>query len=251
MASTIPLNASTWPKILGVCAFNLIVIWFLLARIDPDPRHRLSTMQVVTLGLVPLILFYLRNRWPALRWSVALLGIVVVTIFTYAFLHELSHVLALYAVGSRPLKVHLVPRYWAGEFTTGASVSSAPLDGWIGAIPGLGPYIKDVLFVAAGVWILRKGKIQSAFAAGLVYATFCLVPLFDLVNNYSIYVLLGEVPGNDFYGTSLRWGAGWTHAIGLAGSTLALAVSAWVLLFYTNHPAEPSAGGHGRGRRAA
>lgn len=241
MTSTIPLNASTWPKILGVCALNLIVIWFLLGRIDPDLRHRLSTMQIVTLGVTPLILFYLRNRWPVIRWTGASLAIVIVTVFTYALLHETSHLLAVYAVGSRPVEVHLMPRYWAGEFTTGASVSSEPVDAWIGAIPGLGPYIKDVLFLAAGVWILRKGKIPKAFMAGLVYTTFCLVPLFDLVNNYSIYLLLGEVPGNDFYGTSLRWGASWTHAIGVAGSTLALAVSVWVLLVFTNQPAAPLA----------
>ena len=246
MPSTTPLNASNWPRILGICAFNLIVTWFLLGRIDPDPRHRVSTMQVVTLGVVPLVLFYLRNRWPVFRWSVALLGIVAVTVFTYAFLHEASHVLAVYAVGSRPVKVHLVPRYWAGEFTTGASVSSEPVDGWLGAIPGLGPYIKDVLFVVAGVWILRNRRIQTAFVAGLTYATFCLAPLFDLVNNYSIYVLFGEVPGNDFYGTALRWGPGWAHAVGAAGSTLALVGSAWVQLFYAHHPAEPVAGGQGR-----
>ncbi len=180
-----------------------------------------------------------------MRWCGALLGIALITVFTYALLHEGSHVLAVYAVGSRPLEVHLMPRYWAGEFTRGASVSSEPVEGWMGAIPGLGPYIKDVLFLAAGVWILKRGKIQGAFLAGLVYATFCVVPLFDLVNNYLVYAVMGHVTGNDFYGTSLRWGAGWTHAIGVASSLLALAACVWVLLFYANHPAEPLVRGYG------
>jgi hypothetical protein len=242
---TAPSRPQSWPRMLGVCAFNLIVIWILLGKIDPDLRHRLSTMELVTFGVTPTILFYLRNDWPVSRWSVSALGVAAITVLTYSFLHEASHVVGVYAIGSRPVEIHLVPRFWAGEFTTGASVASEPVDGWTGAIPGLAPYIKDVFFVVAGTWILRRATIDSAFLAGLVFVTFCVAPLFDVVNNYAITLLLGSVPGNDLSGTALRWGALWAHAIGIAFTALALAACIRVLVSYSNHPSMSPAGASG------
>lgn len=237
-----PSQVHNWPRILGVCAFNLAAIWLLLGRIDPDLRHRLSTMEVFALGVTPSILFYLRNDWPASRWSVSLLGVAAITVLTYSFLHEASHVLGVYAIGSKPVEVHLIPRFWAGEFTTGASVASEPVDGWMGAIPGLAPYIKDVFFVVAGAWILRRTTIDCAFLAGLVFVTFCVAPLFDVVNNYSLS-LVESVPGNDFSGTASRWGTIAANVMGIAFSAFALAVCAFVLVFYTAHPGKPVADG--------
>jgi hypothetical protein len=220
-----------WPKILGVCAFNLAATWLLLCRIDPDLRHRLSTMEVFALVVVPAILFYRRNAWPLRASTASFLGVAVITVFTYPLCHELSHVIGVYAVGSRPTEVHLIPRYWRGEFTTGASVASEPVSGWFAAIPGLAPYLKDVALVVIGAWILRRRNVNSAFVAGLVYVTLCLASLFDIVNNYSAFLVLGVAPGNDFYGTALTWGRTWAHAIGAAFSTLALAVCIWILSF--------------------
>ncbi len=225
-----------WHKILAICAFNLVATWLLLGRIDPDLRHRLSTMEVFTFVVAPAILFYLRNDWPLLRWSASLLGIAVVTVFTYSFLHEGSHVLGLYAVGSRPTEVHLIPKYWQGEFTTGASVASEPVNSWVGAIPGLAPYVKDVLFIVIGTWILKRTRTKSAFLAGVVYVALCLAPLFDIVNNYSIMLALGKVAGNDFCGAAERWGAVWANAIGACFSALAFGACAYILVFYSHRP---------------
>lgn len=235
-------DTQKWLKISAICAFNFCVTWFLLGRIDPDLRHRLSTMEVFTLVITPAILFYLRNDWTVWRWSASLIDIAIVTVFTYSFLHEGSHVLGVYAIGSRPTEVHLIPKYWQGEFTTGASVASEPVNGWIGAIPGLAPYVKDVVFVLIGIWILKWTKTKSAFLAGIVYVTVCLASLFDIVNNYSIMLVLGKIPGNDFAGTAERWGALWTHAIGITFSAVAFAACAYVLVFYAHRPSRSAAG---------
>lgn len=229
-------DARAWYKILGLCAVNLFVSWLLLGIIDPDPRHRLSTMEVFACVVMPAILFYLRTDWHPLRCSASWLGIAVVAVFTYSVLHEGSHVLGLYAMGSAPTEAHLIPRYWKGEFTTGAFVASEPLEGRLGAIPGLAPYIKDVIFALVGAWILHTRKFKSAFLAGLAYAILCLVPLFDVVNNYSILLVLGEVPGNDFYGTALRWGSPWAHAVGIAFSAIVFAACTCVLFFRKKRP---------------
>jgi len=236
MNTVTPSSGRNWNRILAVCGFNLVVIWLLLGNIDPDLRHRLSTMEVFTLVVTPTILFYLRNNWPLSKWGMSALGVAGITVLTYSVLHEASHVLGVYAIGSKPVEVHLIPKFWAGEFATGASVSSQPVAGWIGALPGLAPYIKDILFLLVGAWILKRTDMRSAFLAGLVYVTLCVAPLFDLVNNYLIYLVLGRVSGNDFYGTALRWGAVWTHGIGLGFCIFALVTCAWILWFYGNHP---------------
>jgi len=236
MLSMAVSDARTWYKILGLCAFNLFVSWLLLGIIDPEPRHRLSTIEVFACVVMPAIFFYLRTDWRPLCCGASLLGIAVVAVFTYSVLHEGSHVLGLYALGSAPTKAQLIPRYWKGEFTTGAFVASKPLEGWLGAIPGVAPYIKDVIFALVGAWILHKRNFKSAFLAGLAYVILCLVPLFDVVNNYSIMLFLGEVPGNDFYGTALRWGPRWTHVVGVAFSVIVFAACACVLFFQKKRP---------------
>jgi hypothetical protein len=95
-------GARAWYKILGLCAFNLFVSWLLLGMIDPDLRHRLSTIEVFALVLTPAILFYLRTDWRPFRWIACLLGVAVVALFTYSFLHEATHVAGLYAIGAAP-----------------------------------------------------------------------------------------------------------------------------------------------------
>jgi hypothetical protein len=45
--------------------------------------------------------------------------------------------LGVYAVGSKPVEVHLIPSFWRGEFATGASFASEPVIGWPAALPGL------------------------------------------------------------------------------------------------------------------
>ena len=217
-----------WYKILGVFVFNLIVIWFILKGIIPDLRHRLATIEIFGLVLCPLIIFYLRNNWSPVKWILNIAVISIIVIFSYSFIHESSHVIGVYIIGSETIETHLIPSFWKGEFTT-AWIRSEPVNNiLIGVIPGLFPYIKDIIFLILGVLIFRKVKINNSFIAGFVYAFFCLVPLFDIVNNYLIKLISGKIEGNDFYGVTLGWGDVWSNIIGMTFSIFAIFICIWI-----------------------
>ena len=231
--STTPKN---WYKILGVFGFNLVAIWFLLQGLVPDLRQRLATIEICGLVLSPMIIFYLRNNWSPLKWIINIVLIFILIVFSYSFLHESSHVIGVYLIGSKPIEVHLIPKYWEGNFTSGASVGSEPVKSWIGVIPGLFPYIKDIVFLIIGLLIFQKRKMNNSFLAGLTYAILCLVPLFDIVNNYLIKLIVGRLEGNDFYGVTLGWGDVWSNMIGMTFSIFAIFTCIWILIFYKNIP---------------
>jgi hypothetical protein len=224
-----------WYKILGVFCFNFLMIWFILKLFVPDLRIRLATIELVGLFLSPLIIFYLRNNWSPVKWIINIIVISILVILSYSFIHESSHVIGVYIIGSKPIEVHLIPDFWKGEYTT-AWVRSEPVDGWLGIIPGLSPYIKDIICLVLGLLIFRKIKINNSFLAGLIYAFFCLVPLFDIVNNYFIKLIIGKVEGNDFYGITLGWGETWAKIIGSCFSVIAIVISIWILIFNKDLP---------------
>lgn len=229
-------NQKKWFKILGVFGFNLVVIWFLLKGFVPDLRQRLATIEIFGLVFSPMIIFYLRNNWLPVKWIINILLISIITIFSYSFIHEFSHVIGVYVIGSKPIEVHLIPNYWKGEFTSGASVRSEPVNSWLGVIPGLFPYIKDIIFLLLGLLILKKKRINNSFLAGFIYVFFCLVPLFDIVNNFLIKLIIGRVEGNDFYGVTLGWGDVWSNIIGMTFSIFAIFICIWIPIFYKNFP---------------
>ncbi len=225
-----------WYKILGVFGFNLVVIWFILKGYVPDLRQRLATIEIFGLVFCPMIIFYLRNNWTPVKWIINIVLISIITIFSYAFIHESSHVIGAYIIGSKPIETHLIPNFWKGEFTT-AWIRSEPVNNiLIGVIPGLFPYIKDIIFLIIGLVIFKKRRINNSFLAGFVYVFFCLVPLFDIVNNYLIKLIIGRVEGNDFYGVTLGWGDVWSNIIGMTFSIFAIFICIWILIFYKNFP---------------
>ena len=230
---TTPRN---WYKILGVFGFNLVVIWIILKGFVPDLRQRLATIEIFGLVFIPMIIFYLRNNWSPVKWILNILLIFILIIFSYAFIHESSHVIGVYVIGSKPIETHLIPNFLKGEFTT-AWIRSEPVNNiLIGVIPGLFPYIKDIIFLIFGLLIFKKVKINNSFIAGFIYAFFGLVPLFDIVNNYLIKLIVGKLDGNDFYGVALGWGEAWSNIIGLFFSVIAIGICIWIPLFYKDFP---------------
>ena len=236
---TTSTNPKNWFKILGVFSFNLIATWFILKGFVPDLRQRLATIEIFGLVFSPMIIFYLRNNWTPVKWIINIVLISIIVIFSYSFFHESSHVVGVYLIGSKPLEVHLIPKFWEGNFTSGASVRSEPVNSWLGVIPGLFPYIKDIFFLIIGFLILRRKSINNSFIAGFIYAFFCLIPLFDIVNNYLIKLIIGRVDGNDFYGVALGWGNFWSNIIGLTFSSFAIFICIWIPIFYKNFPMIP------------
>ena len=81
--------------------------------------------------------------------------------FVYAPIHELSHLLGAYLLGSQIVDVKLIPRFWAGE-TGGAWITSEGFTNeWSQLIMTISPYFFDLLSIAVGVYVLQR-KLSSA-----------------------------------------------------------------------------------------
>ena len=216
--------------ILGILIFLMVVNPLIVWVIEPDVRTRFALIGISVFVISPLIVFYLRNNWPRTICIIDIAVIMIVWFFTLPLLHEVSHVIGVFLIGSKPIAYQLVPKFWAGDFTT-AWVQSEPVNDWRGPIPGLAPYIKDVLLLIIGFLLLKGERVRNAFWAGFVYVFFCLGSLFDIANNFC-QKLFGYVAGNDFFGVSLGWGDAWSNSIGILFSGFALCISIWVLVAY-------------------
>ena len=223
-------------KLLAVMTFNLVAVWFLTGLVALDLRHRLATMEIAGLLVIPLTVLYVRSNWPPKLWLANLAVLPLLWFSTYSLLHEGSHVVGAIVVGEKIVSCHMIPHFWEGEFTSGW-IQSTVLEGWRGVLPGLFPYLRDFLFLIAGWLILKSKRIKNCFLVGLVFVFFCLSPLFDIASNY-LGGLAQHAAGNDFIGTAMRIGSGWTNVIGLVLLSFAFYVSGRILLLYTNFPAK-------------
>jgi hypothetical protein len=221
-------------KRLALMAFTLA--GFMWGLRDLDIRHRLATIEIVTLLLIPMIVLYVRGNWPQKLWLASLVVLLPIWFGTYSLLHEGSHLVGVLLVGEKILDYHLIPHFWQGEFTS-AWVGSTILPGWRGVLPGLFPYLRDFLFLIAGWVILKSKRIENCFLVGLVFLLFCLSPLFDIASNYLGY-LAEHATGNDFMGTAMKIGGLKTHVIGVLLLSFGLYVVARILWLYTNFPSK-------------
>ena len=76
----------------------------------------LVTLEILVTIVAPLLILYLRGRWPMRITIPCLLVIPVLWYLTYAPIHELSHVLGTYLVGGSVTEIKLIPSFWKGEF---------------------------------------------------------------------------------------------------------------------------------------
>jgi hypothetical protein len=216
--------------ILGILIFIAVTQPLLMFFIIPDVRTRFALIEMLVFVVIPLIAFYLRNNWPRKIFVTNFMVILIVWFFTLPFFHELSHIVGVYVIGSKPIAYQLIPKFWEGDFTA-AWVQSEPINDWRNPIPGLSPYIKDIILLIIGFILLKGKKVNNAFWAGFIYVFFCLGSLFDIANNY-FQKLLGYVTGNDFYGVSLGWGEAWSNIIGITFLSFAVYISVRALMVY-------------------
>ncbi len=216
--------------ILGILIFITAVQTLILFIVEPDVRTRFALIEILVFVVNPLIVFYLHNNWPHKIVIINMVILVVVWFVTLPLFHELSHLIGVFLIGSKPTAYQLIPKFWEGDFTT-AYVGSKPVIDWRAPIPGLSPYIKDILMLIIGFVFLKGKKVRNGIGAGFLYTFFCLGSTFDIVNNYS-QKLLGYLPGNDFYGVTLGWGDAWSNIIGITFSSFAICICVWVLMAY-------------------
>jgi len=224
-------------EILAVMVFNLVAVWFLTGTIVSDTKHRLATMEITAILLIPLVILFARCNWPPKLWLANSIVLLSLWFGTYSLLHEGSHVVGIFIVGGKIVDYHLIPPFWKGEFTSDAWVSSRFVEGWRGVLAGLFPYLRDFVFSIAGWVILKSKRIDNCFLVGLVFVLFCLSPLFDITDNYFSGYLVQHATGNDFTGTAMKIGVLGTNIIGVLLLSFGLYVVVQILWLYANFPA--------------
>jgi hypothetical protein len=139
------------------------------------------TFEILLTVVTPLLVLYLRGRWPLRIVAACLCAIPVVWYLTYAPIHELSHAFGTILAGGRVVEIKLIPSFWEGTFAV-AWVNSAGLDqSWQQLVMTGAPYVIDVAFVVASLIVLRRGLSRNALVVGLLVMLMCLRPMFDLV----------------------------------------------------------------------
>jgi hypothetical protein len=224
--------------IFAVVVSVLFSLWLMTQWIS-DARRSVSAIELLSLIPLPLSIFYARSNWQRSEIIVDIVLLCILWYLTYSFLHELSHLTSSVLVGRKITGYQLFPRFWEGQFFSGggvASVPTGPLSDRLGFLTALAPYIKDVAFLVIGYLILQSQKVRNSFLVGFIFALCCLSPLFDIANNYSVYVLNPDTIGNDFQGAALSIGPIWTNCIGALFTISAAAVTLRMILVYKGFP---------------
>jgi hypothetical protein len=129
---------------------------------------------------IPLVILYLRGKWPMKMISICLSVIPLLWYLTYAPLHELSHIFGTYLASGSVIAYKLIPRFWMGEFA-GAWITPVGLSHpWQKLIMLCAPYVLDLASLIAGAVVLQRHITKNAFWAGLLFMLLCLRPTFDL-----------------------------------------------------------------------
>ena len=139
----------------------------------------LITFEILLTIVTPLLVLYLRGRWPLRIVTACLCGIAVLWYLTYAPIHELSHALGTTLVGGKVVDIKLIPSFWEGQFAV-AWVRSVGLGQSWPVMTGA-PYVIDVACVVASLVVLRRRLSRNALVVGLLLMLMCLRPTFDLV----------------------------------------------------------------------
>jgi len=171
-------------------------------------ENLLITLEILLVVVTPLLFLYLKGNWPLRTVIPCLLSIPVLWYFTYAPLHELSHVAGTYLVGGNVTYMKLIPRFWLGEFGRAWITPEGISHPWQQLVMTGFPYILDVACIVVGIFVLGRTFSRSPFVLGLVFMLLCLRPAFDFVCE-TIAFLSGD--RNDLYaireiiGSNLTW----------------------------------------------
>jgi hypothetical protein len=145
------------------------------------PDSVLFTLEILLIIPIPLVILYLRGKWPMKMIRICLFAIPLLWYLTYAPLHELSHIFGTYVAGGSVINYKLIPRFWMGEFA-GAWITPVGLSHpWQKLVMLCAPYMLDLASIIAGAVVLQRHKPKNAFWAGFLFMLLCLRPTFDLV----------------------------------------------------------------------
>ena len=210
------------------------------------PDTLLTTFEILLIIVTPLLVLYLRGRWPMRTITACLCGIPVLWYLTYAPIHELSHALGTTLVGGKIVDIKLIPSFWEGQFAVAWVTSVGLVDrSWQQLVMTGAPYVIDVAFVVASLVVLRRPLSRSALVVGLLFMLLCLRPTFDLVCE-----TVGFVGGfhGDLWHMELVIGSAALWSFLLVSLALCLLSIVVILRRYGGFPEPASGPGSGPGR---
>ncbi len=193
----------------------------------------LTTIEILLIIPIPLVILYLRGKWPMKMIVICLFVIPILWYITYAPLHELSHILGTYFAGGKVVDVKLIPRFWMGEFA-GAWITPIGLSHpWQNLIMLSAPYVLDLASLITGAVVLQRRMFKNAFWAGFLFILLCLRPTFDLACET---VSFFDGFRGDLYHIQLMVGSGILSPFLLASLGLCVLLIYGVLKRYTGSP---------------
>jgi len=191
--------------------FILLIITFILLFIinmisGKSSNDNVKSLEYILLFCYPVLIFNLWRARDVRRFIINSLITLFVCFVSFSLIHESSHIVGVYIIGQKINDYRLMPNYFSEGIYSGGYVSSTQSNSWIDVIPGIMPYIKDLLFSILFIVIWIKGIIKNDLLCSLLYALSCVTGLFEIINVFSLYLLNIKVIGNDFNG--LRLGVG-------------------------------------------
>lgn len=172
----------------------------------------ITTLEIALLVVLPLIWFYKESNWSAKTYFYLIPLLYLIWFLSYGLLHELTHLLGMWIFGKVATNYQLMPHFWEGDFGT-AFINYDFKGEWKDFIIVALPYIRDVLFVALGYYLIKRKVTTNKFLVGLFLIILVFSPLFDITNNY-----LGFVMGfrNDFNALSVSSNAFVSNFVGVS-----------------------------------
>jgi hypothetical protein len=144
-------------------------------------NYLLFTCEILLVVVMPLLILYLKGNWPLRKVIPPLVIIPVLWYFTYAPLHELSHVAGVYLVGGKVVDYLLIPRFWLGEFGGAWITPSGITQNWQQLTMTAFPYMLDIVCFVVAILVFRRGSSRNPFFIGLTFMLLCLRPAIDFV----------------------------------------------------------------------
>lgn len=171
----------------------------------------LSVIEIALLIVLPLILFYRESGKPPRFYIPVILLLYITWYLTYAFLHETSHLLGVWITGTKVEDYQLIPHFWKGEFGKGfiRSVYDSKSDEFVVVFFA---YLRDLLFLTAGYFILKRMNTNRTMITGLVMVLFILSPTYDIIDNYLAFLLGAK---NDFNALKVTSNMFTSHMLGI------------------------------------
>jgi hypothetical protein len=142
----------------------------------------LITAEILLAVVSPLLILYLKSKWPLRATIPCLVVLPLVWYLTYALLHELAHVAGTLLAGGTVVDYRLIPPFWRGEFGRAWITTDGLSQVWQQMLSTTFPYLMNIICIVVGVLVLKRGISRNPFLVGLVFMLLVLRPAFDFLS---------------------------------------------------------------------